>query len=239
MKASKRLIKAIIALIASFVLCVSVCFAWFASNQDVRANDLPPDLRFTNVKDFKVIAYQLVNGATEGTYTYDRTKPINSDTKKSIAMNQYGGMDVTTSRALLLEFKYEFEVKENKTYNIGASCEDAERIIDKYESSADRFTCRLSDASSFYAVTVNGSSVTQGKAISFYDDAVNNKTNSVKFNDEGLTDSVSGSSFYCMIDYVDLNISMLYALALDMGGTLNSSMLFRSDIGFYIEESKD
>ena len=54
MKASKNLIRAIAALVASSVLCVGVCLAWFSANKKVDAGGFNSYAKGVNIAKFQI-----------------------------------------------------------------------------------------------------------------------------------------------------------------------------------------
>lgn len=229
LKASKRLIQAIVALIVSLVLCIGVCFAWFALNGKVDATGLNNAVRGINIKTLEVKVYRLDATDNENVYT-------KGDLIKSGKMDNYGGI-ISSPTVVLLEITYEFEQSLAKTYDIRALCSDAERKVEK-EKNADSFNCNLSDAITFYsAVAGTGNSFTLAKSDSFYNGNV--KSLDLKLTSVNCAASEANKpyTFYCAVDYVDTYITQLYALALENQGTLNSKMTFGADIVFYMSET--
>lgn len=238
MKVSKRLIQAVTALVVSVVLCIGVCFAWFLQNNKVDANGIDPGIRSTNIKTFSVTAVSLSgktttteNGQSITTYTVG---PVISD--KSALMAPYGNID-NIETALLLEFKFTFAASLGKNYGIFAHLQriigegTVQKVTDA-ESTEYDFKCDLSSATGFYGAEVSGSTVTRGTKI------VGSDSKLLNLNGGAVTDSVVNSelAFYCIIDYEESDIDLLYRKAGDMGGEIWSQMRFDNDIDFYMEE---
>lgn len=238
MKASKRLITAIIALVVSVILCVGVCFAWFLQNSKVDANGIDPGIRSTNITAFSVTAISLSgkttstqNGQSVTTYTVG-----SAVSNKSALMAPYGNMD-NEETALLLEFKFTFAANLGKNYGIFAHLqrrigESKVQVIPDTESLDYDFKCDLSSATGFYGAEVSGTTVTLGAKIN----GVN--ANLVSLNGGAATDGIVKSelTFCCIIDYEETAIDLLYRTAGDMGGEIWSQMRFDNDIDFYMEE---
>ena len=86
MKASKNLIRAIAALVASSVLCVGVCLAWFSANKKVDAGGFNSYAKGVNIAKFQITAYQLE--AVEGNDTeYKKGEELTP-----AQMKVYGGL---------------------------------------------------------------------------------------------------------------------------------------------------
>lgn len=172
-KASKRLIWSIIALVASVVLCIGVCLAWFAANREVYGEGLHTNLHSKDIIDFKVTAYYLNEGKDEanaGTFTkgdgnLDPDKKV-IDKNGDGEINTTGEKDVmrpfsldnayTTAVLYKIDYVLAGDVNSDKTFRIFAECPDTSRI--KVETS-DRvsFNSSLSNAVKFFNATANGS----------------------------------------------------------------------------------
>lgn len=230
MKASKRLLKAIAALVASLVLCVGVCLAWFAVNGKVSANDAAASVKDINIKSFRVKAYNLT--PAEGD---DPDLFVKGEVLKTLW--EYGSLE-SSATALLLEFEWEFagDGTSGKNYNVYAKLEKLLGDVVEGDASAGDdydFKCDLSEAIDFYAVTVSGTSVTRESGLAA------DENGRLTINAQAVPDRPTGTLYtcYCMISYNDDEIAELYSKALDLGGELNSSMGFDDDINFYMEEA--
>ena len=242
MKATKRLVKALIALAASIVLCIGVCLAWFASNADVNANGLNDRIKGINITEFKIEAYELtyvdseiVDGKSVTTYTVG--DPTGATT--GVKMAEYGGLGTT---ALLLKFTYSFEDTLNKNYSIYADCRKTRGEIvvsEKTDATGGMLLeCALSSVVSFYDI----GEVTVGATVTQTDEKeekeVPNTDGSLITLSDGITDDNLSGTFYCIIDYVEDKIYSQYYEALNIEGTTFSTpMDFVKDIYFYMEES--
>ncbi|MDE7257048.1 MAG: hypothetical protein K2N50_03730 [Clostridia bacterium] len=238
MKASKGLIKAVIAFVASVVLCVGVCFAWFVQNNNVDANGLNPGIKAPNIKAFTVTAFSLYDKTTKTTggqsvTTYEIGPAVSGN---SVLMAPYGNME-NEETALLLEFKYVFAEDLGKNYGIFAHLqrligEGTVQEVDDTESTEYDFKCDLSSAIGFYGATVSGTTVTREDNISGEDAKL------ICLNGGAATDGTVNTElvFYCIIDYVESEIDLLYRKAGDMGGDIWSQMRFDNDIDFYMQE---
>ncbi len=233
MKISKRLIKAVIALVASLVLCIGICFAWYAQNEKLKANGANFGIRSINIKSFTVTAISLKDKTTSktGVTTYTVDKVVSGT---SAMMAPYGNLDGDET-ALLLEFKYTFNEALGNNYGIFAHLQmligDGKVEEEKQYTDYD-FKCDLSSATCFYGATVDGTKVTLN------DEITETGENLVSLNGGAATDNVADTelTFYCIIDYDVTDIDQLYLKAGDMGGDIWSQMRFVNDIDFYMAE---
>ena len=164
MKISKRLIKAIIALVASVALCVGICFAWYARNEKLKADGVTSSIKSINIKSFTVTAITLKDKTTQRVDGKDVTTysvgTVVSDT--SALMAPYGNLDGDET-ALLLEFKYTFNEVLGKNYGIFAHLQmliGDGKVVEETEHQEYDFKCDLSSATCFYGATVDGKKVT-------------------------------------------------------------------------------
>ena len=242
LKASKRLLKAVIALAASVILCGGVCLAWFAVNDRVGAGGSNATSKEINIKDFEIKAYELKTPSYTGgvpTYTVG-----NEVTGPNVVMSAYGGL-ISTTTALLLEFSYTFNEDLGKDYAIFAYCRDTHgEITSKTGSSGLVLDCALSSVVSFYNIagtqpaakpsTVTLAAEKNGQDIADTDGSIITIQEGIK--DTGA-DGTKTIKFYCIIDYVENKIYSQYYKALSIEGTtLNTPMDFANDISFYIQE---
>ena len=243
MKATKRLVKALMALVASIILCIGVCLAWFATNGKVEANDMNSNIKSTNIIQFDIEAYELTNKKTQTSGDTSVTTFTVGDKLEgnSVEMAEYGGLVNTSVTALLLKFTYKFEDDLNKNYAIYADCTSTRGDIGSEGSGADMvLKCALSSVTDFYDVEATGeinvgSTVTQTAAMKGENSGEYGTL--IRFKD-GITDSVKSGTFYCIIDYTENKIFAQYYKALSIEGTsLSTPMDFSPDIEFYIGES--
>lgn len=236
LKATKRLISAISALVASLILCIGVCLAWFASNGKTDANGLNSEIRSTNIDSFTVTAcsFSKREVAEDGAVTY--TVEGASDG----VMAPYGNIEGSVT-ALLLKFDCKFLDDLGKAYELGAAF--SKTIKDSVQSSTKAgydLECNLSEVVEFFAADLTGEitegkTVTQGKQISFTETDTKVNLNGEKVNDgKGTT-----YTFYCIVDYGETLIQNKYAYALNNieGCSLNSQMSFENDMSFFVEEA--
>lgn len=173
-KASKRLVISIAALIGSVILCIGVCLAWFAFNNDVNGNGLQTQLSDDDIVSMQVTAYYLndsVGGyvmATEyggnkddgGNVILDGINEISVDGDNDGVINggdamrpfAYGN---SYSTAVLFKIDYVLKSDSVKTFRIFAECPydtaDTRLTVEKKDS-GDNFTSKLSNAVKFYEV---------------------------------------------------------------------------------------
>lgn len=239
LKASKTLLKAIIALSASVIMCGGVCLAWFAVNGKVDATDSRTEIRDINIKEFDVKAYRLtLNGTTDGSPNYTVGEEALSE---NVKMFDYGGLVNDDTTALLLEFTYTFYEDMGKTYAIYADCNATRGAITGDTVDGEmRLNCALSSVINFYDIagsqpaakpaTVSQSTAKTAEAVEDTDGSVITILNGIK--DDGTTPL----KFYCIVDYVENKIYAQYYKALTIEGTTFSTpMDFADDIRFYIE----
>lgn len=251
MKVTKRLIKAICALVASVVLCVGVCLAWFANNDDVEASGLNNGIRSINITKFEVEAFNLtdrqtqtIEGQSVTSYKVGATAGNNK-----VEMAEYGGLVGNSTTALLLKFTYSFENTLDKNYAIYADCKNARGAIGhNMDENGEvigggilRLNCALSSVVGFYGIgetSVSASSTVTQKAEMEEEEVSGTFGNLITLKD-AISDSVKSGVFYCIIDYVENKIYTQYYKALTIEGTTFSTpMDFIEDIEFYIQESR-
>lgn len=244
MKASKKLLKAVIGLALSVILCAGVCLAWFSVNEKVGADGSHTTIKDINIKEFEVRAYRLTlaNNAG-GVPTYN----VGSDAaEESVKMSDYGGLTGGTATALLLEFSYVFSEALGKNYAIYAHCNNTRgEVTGKTVDNALRLNCSLSSVINFYDIsgTQTGkkpSTVTQSTAKT--EEAIPDTNGSLITIRDGISDAGADGTetvkFYCIIDYVENKIYSQYYKALTIDGTTFSTpMDFSNDIHFYMEEA--
>lgn len=241
LKATKNLIRAVIALVASLVLCIGVCLAWYAQNGKVWGDGLNSNIKSTNITQFDVEAYtlsdkvtQTVDGTSVTTFTVVDKIEGDNPVKQ---MTAYGGMVDVKVTALLLKFTFTFDDTLNKNYAIYANCTDTRSPI---TGDGTLLECALSSVISFYGMnsgeTEESTTVTQKAEIK--GEAVPDTNRSLITLKDGISDSQKSGTFYCIVDYVEDKIFTQYYKALTINGTTFSTpMDFSSDIEFYIGES--
>lgn len=252
MKATKRLVKAVAALVASVILCIGVCLAWFAVNDNVDANGLNSSVAGENITKFNVSAYSLSENG-DG-YTIGEKVQGNG----SVVMEAYGSeLDGTRkTTALLLEISYDCK---DKTFRIQAECNKKYGFEGQTPNDDDTFVCYLSDAVEIFknvTVTKNGENIVGGTVSkggageTFTEEKTTTDENGAEEtliikNGLLIADGITKGSGakYCIIDYSEYNIMRLYALAADSGGGISSTINFsfgtqdEKDIVFYMEET--
>lgn len=188
MKASKNLIRAIAALVASSVLCVGVCLAWFSANKKVDAGGFNSYAKGVNIAKFQITAYQLE--AVEGNDTeYKKGEELTPS-----QMKVYGGLNGGTT-AVLLRIEYAFKQELGKNYEIHATCKNDERSITKV-AGEDKFDCYLSDAVTFYRASEAGGAVSAGEAFGFFKTSglTETKSKNLKISTAAITDGGSSGA---------------------------------------------
>lgn len=244
MKDSKRLLKAVAALVASVVLCLGVCLAWFSANRKVDANNANTAIRDINIKSFEVKAYRLTRASGAGNaVAYNvGTEAVST----SIKMSDYGGLVGNSSTALLLEFSYVFNEALGKNYAIYAHCDNTRGdVTGKTVGDALRLNCSLSSVINFYdiAETQTGakpSAVTQStqKSEEVIPDTKGSLITIKNAISDAGADGTQTVKFYCLIDYVESKVYTQYYKALSIEGTtLSTPMDFDNDISFYMQEA--
>ncbi len=245
MKATKRLLKAVAALIASLVLCIGVCLAWFATNGKVDANDLQSNIKSLNITEFKIEAYTLTEKKTtvEGEQTVTTYTVGESAGDTSVAMSKFGGLEGNSITALLLKFTFTFDETLNKNYEIYADCKKMRGEIKEGDTVDDvmHLLCSLSSVIDLYDVgetgeiavgdTVTQTAAKQGTEVTDTDGTI------ISLKD-GISDSALQGTFYCIIDYTEDKVFSQYYKALTIDGTsFSTPMDFFCDIDFYMGES--
>ncbi|MGN0812896.1 MAG: Ig-like domain-containing protein [Candidatus Coproplasma sp.] len=172
-RASKRLINAIIALVASVILCIGMCLAWFAMNNDVSGNGMQTQVKSGDIVDFKVTAYYLnydnnAYSVTEGNFTlngndievdHNNDKIINTLTSESGGSTQKDVMrpySVSGEYTTAVLFKVEYEIVDGseKKFRIFAECDENSRLkVSPVENSTTDFTSYLSNTVNFVSAT--------------------------------------------------------------------------------------
>lgn len=171
-RASKRLINAIIALVASVILCIGVCLAWFAMNNNVSGEGMQTQVKSGDIVDFNVTAYYLnydnnSYSVTEGNFTlngkdievdHNNDKIINTLTSESGGSTQKDEMrpySVSGGYTTAVLFKVDYEIVDGsqKKFRIFAECDKNSRLKVTDEDKDGNFTSYLSNAVTFFSAT--------------------------------------------------------------------------------------
>ena len=236
MKASARLLKSLIALIVSVVLCIGVCLAWFASVKEVDADGLNSFIRSTNIKNFTVTAYSLTDKKTTGgVVSYKVGDALDG---KTVKMEEYGNL-YGNETAVLLKFECTFIETAGKNYDVAAAfAQNVEDPVVKDETGDCDLMCNLSEVLDFFGTDITdtvakGDTVTRGSELSPEEDG-----SEVNLNGGAASDGDLTYTFYCIIDYSDTRIQAKYMYALNNieGCSLNSQMRFEDNMSFYVAE---
>lgn len=241
MKATKRLVKALIALVASVILCIGVCLAWFATNGETDATGMKSHIKSTNIIKFEIEAYKLTNKSTETTGEQTVTSYTVGEKIEgtSIEMVEYGGLVNNSVTALLLKFTYTFDEELNKNYGIYADCKNTRGEIGSVGEKENMvLNCALSSVVDFYDIGEIEVGTTVTQTTEKHGEDVPDTDGTLIPLKDGITDSVKSGTFYCIIDYNENEIFTQYYKALSIEGTsLSTPMDFLSDIEFYMGES--
>ncbi len=174
-KASKRLMSAIIALVVSIILCVGVCLAWFAVNNQVDGNGMNSQFRGDDLISFTVTPYYLdkpnkeatdYNIASNGNIGVIVDNDNNGVIDDGDAMRPFSLGELYTT-AVLLKFDYVIDEASTKTFRIFAECpcplpetipetkapQDAITRLAVVNDGADAFKSNLSNAATFAKAT--------------------------------------------------------------------------------------
>lgn len=237
MKASARLVKALIALVVSVVLCIGVCLAWFSSNGKTDADGMGSHIKSTNIKTFSVKAFSLTDRKESGgvvTYTVGDERKGNS-----VIMEEYGNIQGNET-AILLRFYCAFIEETGKHYDIAAEFAQEVKapVAEDTEGDCD-LMCNLSEVLDFFGAVIGGTvkkgdKVVQGSSLKPAEDGGKVNLNGGEAYDGDLT-----YTFYCIIDYSDSAIEEKYLYALNNieGCSLNSQMRFVKNMSFYVAET--
>ncbi|MGN1104476.1 MAG: Ig domain-containing protein, partial [Candidatus Coproplasma sp.] len=140
-RASKRLVMSIIALVASVILCIGMCLAWFAMNKDVSGNGMQTQVKGSDIVSFEVVASYLDFNDSNKT-DYKTTDNGNVSTlEKTFDKDDNGVLDLSSdngsssndemrsfdstkmySSAVLFTVDYEILAGSDKTFRIYATC---------------------------------------------------------------------------------------------------------------------
>lgn len=171
-RASKRLIHAIIALVASVILCIGACLAWFAMNNEVSGNGLQTQVKSGDIVDFKVTAYYLDYSSGNKNYSvvagnselikdangtplaidHNGDMIINSSDSSKDVMRPYSLMGEYTT-AVLFKVEYEIEDGSSKKFRIFAECDEDSLLNVERDGETTNFTSGLSNTITFVSAT--------------------------------------------------------------------------------------
>lgn len=260
MRATKKLVSAILALIASIVLCIGGCLAWFSNNERVEVSGVNNQFRGSGIVDFKVTAYYLdaldkdfVNFEKATTGNLDVLGAVKVDGNGDGVLNQNSDdkmrpytLSSNYSSVVLFKIEYELLPDAEKNYRVYVSCSQDDRL--KVNSAGtNSYSSSLSNAVWF----ANGK--VAGETFSPDNDTrtafVNNSNEKVfkidlfkgiqpsgeqegKYNEKGNY----ADTQYIMMDYDRDRFAYLSSLVLENGGGLSSALNLVGDINFGIEE---
>lgn len=171
-KASKRLIHAIIALVASVILCIGACLAWFAMNNEVSGNGLQTQVKSGDIVSFEVTAYYLDYNSVNENYSvvvgnselikdangtplaidHNGDMIINSSDSSKDVMRPYSLMGEYTT-AVLFKVEYEIEDGSSKKFRIFAECDEDSLLNVERDGETTNFTSGLSNTITFVSAT--------------------------------------------------------------------------------------
>lgn len=255
-KASKKLITAILSFVLSLVLCVGVCLAWYSANRKVGAGSPSVGLVEGDIISFTVNAYYLDtatggykkadtgNVAFEGGFETG-AEHVDADTfgllEDDDFMRPYGVIGSPFATAVLFEIEYELRTSKT-SYRIFASC-PANSALDVEDTDEDDiYTSGLSNAVGYYGVNVSESEDTYSKAGEAVDRFVqdNAKNNVVVLEKEIVPEKANNErgnhvgKIYVIMDYIPENFIYLSSLIISKGGTLNSGLMLTGDLSISI-----
>lgn len=176
-RASKRLIHAIIALVASVILCIGACLAWFAMNNEVCGNGLQTQVKSGDIVSFEVEAYYLdFNGSNTQNYIKAETGNVDAldkvfdnnaenkgtlgklDTFEDSKNDEMRPYDPSKAYASAVLFKVEYEIEDgsSKTFRIFAECDEDSLLNVERVGETTNFTSGLSNTVTFVSATQYG-----------------------------------------------------------------------------------
>lgn len=255
-KASKKLISAIISFVLSLVLCVGVCLAWYSANNRVGAGSPNVGLIEGDIISFTVNAYYLDTAA--GGYTKAATGNVanegglptgaeNVDANElglledDDFMRPYGGLGNTFATAVLFEIEYELRTGETP-YRIFASCPTSSALDVEDSDQDDTFTSGLSNAVGYYIANKNGEIYSRAgnTANKFIKTDDNTKSYVVVLKNDIVPTTVDNErgnhvgKVYVIMDYMPENFIYLSSLIIRSGGTLTSGLMLTGDLSINI-----
>ena len=265
-KASKRLISAILALIASVLLCIGVCLAWFAVNNDVRGDGLQTQIKSNEVVGFNVTAYFLDYSSLNKTYSivngnkdiikdangnvitvdYNSDTIINSDGNNKDVMRPFSLSGEYTT-AVLFKIDYEILGSSENNFRIFAQCPDTSRIkVTPVDGSPNNFTSSLSNTVKFVQAQKSGDDYGALTGKQTFVNELYEKSFHISLcegiNAASLGDGKKNGSGnyvdtkYVIMDYERDRFTYISSLLLESGGGLNSGLTLLGDITLGIEE---
>ncbi len=249
-RASKRLVMAIIGFVLSLALCLGMCLAWFAISEEVDSKGAA--IRMDD-EDFvcEVNAYYLDNTDAENVYVKGKGNvtvgaevlevddgndgELSSDKDK---MRPYGSVE-NFATAVLYEVKYTIK-RESGTYRIAATCDSDTISVTRKPDAVDVFDSDLSNVVGYYQAGANSNAENRFKrsddhsAIMFY--KVDN-TKEQKLELEGGIGYNGGKEVvaYFIMDYMDFPFVKLSNEMVQHEGTLNSRLDFAGDLHIVFE----
>ncbi|MGN0824214.1 MAG: Ig-like domain-containing protein [Candidatus Coproplasma sp.] len=262
-KASKRLISAIIALIASVLLCIGVCLAWFAVNNDVRGDGLQTQIKSNEVVGFSVTAYFLDYSESAKTYSIvNGNKDIIKDASGNVITVDYNGDTIINSdgsnkdvmrpfslsgeytTAVLFKIDYEILGSSENNFRIFAQCPDTSRITVEEVGDTDNFTSNLSNTVKFVQAQASDDAYGALTGKQTFVNELYEKSFHISLFDGINKDSLGSKNGsgnyedtkYVIMDYDKDRFTYISSLLLESGGGLNSGLTLLGDITLGIEE---
>ncbi len=261
LKASKKLITAIVSFVLSLVLCIGVCLAWFSANKKVGAKNQNIGLENGDIIKFEVTVYYLdyetdakgenidnsflivddeVNGGNVTDRFNTRYEVDNGKdcllTSKLDKMRPYGSTG-TFATAVLIKVYYELVVS-GSSYRIYVACPNGEdSAFDITTEGEGNFSSALSNAVGYYKANENGEKYSKVKeSEDAFVESADKKKNYVMFKDDIIpAESGPSGTFYYIMDYVPDNFMYLSSKMVEKGGNLNSKLDFDGDLSFILE----
>lgn len=254
-KASKKLISAIISFVLSLVLCVGVCLAWYSANNKVGAGNPSVGLVEGDIISFTVKAYYLdsvtggykkaptgnvvgTGGFLTGAENVDKNS--NGSLEDDDKMRPYGGIGNTFATAVLFEIEYELRTSQT-SYKIFASCPTSSKLDVEDSDQDDTYTSGLSNAVGYYGVNESGGTYSKsGDTATRFVQIDNTKTNVVVLKKDIVPSEVNNDKgnhtgkVYVIMDYLPENFIYLSSLIIRSGGTLTSGLELTGDLSINI-----
>lgn len=257
LRASKKLIAAIAALLASVILCIGVCLAWYATAREVDGSGMGQQLNADGIEQFDINVYYLdadgsaFKKATTGNVTDEFGQPVEVDFNdqgvleddETDAMRPYILAD-RYATAILFEINYILKTTDS-SYRIFVKCADDSDL--QVEGNGDVFTSPLSN--SVFLANATANNVGSANENFTYRQAdvqpfVRSSENYDKYYKIVCADNIRpvendpssySDTLYVIMDYDPALFSYLSSRMLEAGGTLNSRLKFDGDITIGIE----
>lgn len=249
---TKKLVSAIAALLASLIACVFVCYAWFAENKDVNANNLQTSVKGIDINTFEVVGYYINETTTETTNddeTTTSTTTYKVDSELEGTMKEYGdslNSSSTDTRitAVLLQITYNISAPSDgttKSYRMtyeGTSNGLFKNDTDTYGTTYGNydFVSYLSAVVQFQSVTTPAeetASIASGNEVVFESTALAATNGELS---TAITANGEDHVFYLVMDYSATKITEMGDALLSLGGGLSSTIYFIDDLVFVLEE---